>query len=520
MKMNFNEDEVQNLNDDSCETMKAMNIEAETSGIGNIRKEVDLTNDESVDHTLKIEEEEATDEPITSSFNPNEQQGRETDGNANIVKLPIGSEELHELELQNADCDNNDSSTPINFEDLPSLLKNVCASFDDKDKEMMLLATLTVVSSTLPNVFGVYNQEVFYPNLYLYIVGKAGSGKGNIVWAKRLLKAIESTTIQELTGAPQNSLLPILANPDFKGVKIQIPANNTYAGFVRLLQLQNGTGLVFETEGDTLSNALKSEHGNFSDLLRKAYHHEPITQFRKTGDEFVDLRQPKLSVVISSTPNQMNKIISNSENGLFSRFMYYETEADDTFQDVFAQPVLSRGSVIEAEGNELKELYIRLRNEQKVCFSFTAEQMKKFLEFFQLNKSITIHLCHGELEATINRLGLISFRIAMILTVLRNSKSDNIENLICSDIDFELCKQLASKLLVSANKMFQSLPKQNSDELTEKQLYLFRKLPNEFKTIDIKVLGKKHGLAERSVDRFLKSKCFVKIGHGQYRKIE
>jgi hypothetical protein len=476
--------------------------------------------DESIEDSAKQEEvstnESNENAPIIEKENSTISTDVEVSDNATHPDFEIEEDEANE---DSSYCQN-DIVTLVDFEKLPSLFKNVCASFDNKDKEMMLLTTLTVVSSTLPNVYGIYNHERVYPNLFLYLVGKAGSGKGNITWAKRLLKAIENTTIHELTGVSRKSLLPILTNPDYSGMKIQIPANNTYAGFVRLLQLQKGTGLVFETEGDTLYNALKSEHGNFSDLLRKAFHHEPITQFRKAGDEFVNLQEPKLSVVISSTPNQLTKIISNSENGLFSRFMFCETESDDTFLDVFSKREVSRQSAIDAEAQELKALFLKLRNGTDVCFALTPEQQQIFLEFFQYNKSIAINLFHTDLEATIHRLGLILFRIAMILTVFRNSKSDDIENLICTDYDFEVSKQLVERLLESANKMFQSLPKQDADVLTEKKQLIYIELSNEFSTKDIKRLFKKHGLSERTVFRFLDTKCFIKIGHGRYRKSE
>lgn len=39
----------------------------------------------------------------------------------------------------------------------------------------------------------------------------------------------------------------------------------------------HGWGVIFETEADTLTQALKTDYGDYSDGLRKAYHHEPIT---------------------------------------------------------------------------------------------------------------------------------------------------------------------------------------------------------------------------------------------------
>lgn len=37
-----------------------------------------------------------------------------------------------------------------------------------------------------------------------------------------------------------------------------------------MLQANEGIGLIFETEADTLSNSMKQEWGSFSDVLRKA----------------------------------------------------------------------------------------------------------------------------------------------------------------------------------------------------------------------------------------------------------
>ena len=52
-----------------------------------------------------------------------------------------------------------------------------------------------------------------------------------------------------------------------------IPANNSSTGLFLNLNDNQGVGLLFETEGDTLAQTFKSEHGNYSDGFRKAFHH-------------------------------------------------------------------------------------------------------------------------------------------------------------------------------------------------------------------------------------------------------
>ena len=42
---------------------------------------------------------------------------------------------------------------------------------------------------------------------------------------------------------------------------------------------------MMETEGDTLTNTLLSDHGNYSDVLRKSFHNEPVSYLRRTNHE-------------------------------------------------------------------------------------------------------------------------------------------------------------------------------------------------------------------------------------------
>ena len=93
---------------------------------------------------------------------------------------------------------------------------------------------------------------------------------------------------------------------------------------------------MMETEGDTLTNTLASDHGNYSDGLRKSFHNEPVSFLRRTNYEYVEVVNPKLSVLLSGTPGQVKKLIPDAENGLFSRFMYYHLPMKHQWNDVFA----------------------------------------------------------------------------------------------------------------------------------------------------------------------------------------
>lgn len=413
---------------------------------------------------------------------------------------------------------NTEDDQSLNFKSLPLMLQEICSSFDDQHKEMILLSAITVISSVLPNVYGTYANERVYPNLYLYVVGKAGSGKGNMLWARRLLSAIE----QSKTETKKDGLLKQLlgeATPLPIPNRIVIPANNSAAGFVKILNERGGKGLIFETEGDTLANVFKTDFGNYSDMLRKSFHHEPISQYRKGDDELVDITEPKLSVVISSTPNQLKRIIPNAENGLFSRFMYWITEPMEEFINVFASGEQNRSQVFDITAKELAKLYQTLNQSEGIRFLYTQEQHKEFMDFFGKYKSLLTNLFHVDLDGSVNRMGLVVFRISMILTVLRNLNSLKTDTLVCSDNDFHIALKLAEKLLFNANKVIEMLPTQAVDELSGQKLQVFQLLPEEFTTAEAKELGSRYGMSDRTTDRFLKTACFEKTAHGAYKKV-
>ena len=208
------------------------------------------------------------------------------------------------------------------YSHLPPFLDSVMRSaISPSDRDMLLIGAITVLSSTLGKVNGVYDERIVYPNLYLFVSADAGMGKGALTLCRELVAPInaELRAVARLQSAEADSS----KEKDTPMLALIIPANSSASAFIKTLADNNGTGLMFETEGDTLSQTLKSDYGNYSDTLRKAFHHEPVSLCRRKDREFLELDCPKLSVVLAGTPGQVRNLIQDSENGLFSRFMYF-----------------------------------------------------------------------------------------------------------------------------------------------------------------------------------------------------
>lgn len=235
------------------------------------------------------------------------------------------------------------------FQELPDLLQRCCTPFSGAERDVMLISTLAALSSCFPTVSGLYDGQRLRLNLFVLIVGNAASGKSAMRCALDLLSPYDeyiqaqsraALAEHEATRAAQQAPrkgksaapTPPLAPPPFK--MLTYPANQSSAALYESMADNNERGgIIGETELDTLSNALKQDWGGFSDVLRKAFHHERISQKRKGSPPLV-LNAPALSILLSGTPGQVPKLIPNAENGLFSRFLFYKINQEAVWRDV------------------------------------------------------------------------------------------------------------------------------------------------------------------------------------------
>ena len=220
---------------------------------------------------------------------------------------------------------------------LPDFLKKIVSiSNSEADSDILLLGTLTVLSACMPHIKGVYDRRTVYPNLFLFVTARASSGKGRLNLCRHLVEPIHDR-LREINEAEVMEYKHKLAEYNAAGKKkvdmekpeeppmrmLFIPANSSATAVYQVLNDNGGEGLMFETEGDTLANTFGSDYGNYSDGFRKAFHHETISYIRRKDREYVNIKQPKLSTLLTGTPRQILNLISDAENGLFSRFAFY-----------------------------------------------------------------------------------------------------------------------------------------------------------------------------------------------------
>ena len=436
-------------------------------------------------------------------------------------------------------CSKEDKSPKIPeevYENLPPTLKESCDVFSGRERDVYLTCALSVISGGLFNVKGLYAQNIVYPNLYSFIIAPAASGKGSMNYAQSLgdcyEKLLELKNTQLKSNYEQemevynfkkriakkeedirNLIKP--EKPKFKS--FFIPGNISSKRMYKQLEFNDGCGCISETETDTLTNALKQEWGGFSDVLRKAFHHETISLSRSTELEQIKVEEPKFSLSITGTPDQVKSILSSTQNGLASRFMFYSFEAPPKWRTTFTRNI-SNSRKFKFE-QFTQELCNKFSSQGSRLFNLTESQGNKLDNTFRemLDDKYSSYL--GDSGSLVIRLGLITYKIAMVLSAVRRDEPI----MECEDRDFETAMKLTEVYLAHGLNVFEKINnRENMLPLNEERWV--NKLPKEFTSGEAISIAKKLGIKERTAYKKLKDyvemNILIRARMGVYKKLK
>jgi len=431
------------------------------------------------------------------------------------------------------------------YQQMPDILKQGALAFtDERERDVFLTGALAILSGCLPGVKGVYAGNEVFPNLFSFAIAPAASGKGALKFAKMLADEYHSFVLtasreseaqynQEVSEHKQKlhskkksdaAFEEVPVKPSFKVV--YIPANTSYAKILWHLEQNEGTGIICETEADTLGNVFKQEWGSYSDMLRKSFHHERLSSSRKGNNEFTEVNAPSLSIALSGTPNQVTGLISSSEDGLFSRFMFYAFKVEQKWKDV--SPNAHSVNLTEHFKNLSQTVFkmVLFLQREETIVALTAPQWQQLNQSCEAWLNEVTMFTAEEAASIVKRLGLILFRMAMLFTALRKFENGEAAiQVICTDEDFSTALRLAQIYLHHSILMFNNLPKQSEAtqfKTGDSKRKFFDTLPSEFTRQQAVETGKQFQLSARTVDDILHNatgKALEKLKAGHYRKI-
>lgn len=432
------------------------------------------------------------------------------------------------------------------FRTLPGLLQKITALMHTpQERSLILIGSIATLSSALLPMKTIYFGKTIYPNMYLFVPGPAGAGKGKLDFCFRLVKPIHKEKLERWNIAKDEYKKEYarykrqrkgenIDPPEKPPIQLlRVPANSSATSFAQAMA-ENGNLLLFETEGDTVVNTFNSDFGNYSDSFRKAFAHESFGYLRRGDDgEEREIESPRLSTVLSGTPEQVKSLIRDAENGLLSRFMFFcinsTSEWLDGFESYGEDTPLEE--TFDSIGAEFTAFTKRLESIQQIRFSLSLPQIGKFNDFFASEKERMQDFNGDRYSASSHRLAWCFLRIAMVLTALRMMDSGSItETVECSDIDFATTQAIIRVISRHNDYIFNVLDKERPESIAVADSYssatrksILAALPGYFTTTDMKEISQKIGKSlrtvRRQIARAIEAGEIQQVKHGEYKKL-
>ena len=379
----------------------------------------------------------------------------------------------------------------------PELLERIISfGKNPEQRDILLLGAFTVLGASLSHIVRCqYGRKWQAPCMQTFIVAPSASGKSALTWVRLLIEPIhdkirsevkeamktyrrEKAAYDSLGKERKNQEAPVLP----PNRMFLISGNNTGTGILQNIMDSNGTGIICESEADTVSTAIGTEYGNWSDTLRKAFDHDRLSYNRRTDHEYREVKKTYLSVLLSGTPSQVKPLIPTAENGLFSRQVFYYMPAIHHWQNQFDRNDSDLEDTFKALGMEWKDKLKTIVMNGIFTLHLTDGQKDEFNRLFS-RLFIRSGLANGnEMSSSVARLAINICRIMEVVAMLRameqgeitaspyvspdpHTATDNLKdhivsrwNLLIASDDFHAVLSLAESLYRHTTHILSFLP--------------------------------------------------------------
>jgi len=398
----------------------------------------------------------------------------------------------------------------LNMQQLPESLQQMLSlASTPEEQDIILMATLSAASACLPNLYFRYGPtgKKYYANLQCFILAAAASGKGIANQALEMVRVIDEQ-------------YPML-----------IAGDSTLAAFYKALEEQNGCGYLHESEGSVITDIWKGGTANYNTTLRKAAEHEPISRNRVKGAS--EIKNPRVSMLLTGTFGQYRALVPSVENGYFSRLLTVVIRGTNGFDKRYVNSKGVQSAIPQQVGHLLLRTYEALQNGDEREWSLTDAQKERLGNHLETEYGTLISLLGDNFHSAVIRMAVQIERMAMILTAMRynvpeyNSGSMD-ETLLCSDADYEAAEMIGNKMLLHMAAAYRMIDGDAQDVVPEikpldQRKVLFEQLKGTFERKELIKEAKAQGISERTAerwnDKWLEQGQVIKLEHGRYKKV-
>ena len=398
----------------------------------------------------------------------------------------------------------------LDMQKLPeSVQQMISLASTEEEKDIILMATLAAASACVPNLHFKYGPtgKKYYANLQCFILAAAASGKGIANQALEMVRVI-------------NEQYPML-----------IAGDSTLAAWYKALEEQGGVGYMHESEGSVITDIWKSGAANYNTALRKAAEHEAISRNRVKGAS--EIKNPRLSMLLTGTFGQYKALVPSVENGYFSRLLTVVIRGTNGFDKRYVSSKGGQSAIPKIVGQRLLRTYETLMNAGEREWSLTDAQKERLGEHLETEYETLIGLLGDNFHSAVIRMAVQIERIAMILTAMRGEVSEYYSDetdalLYCSDEDYETAEMIGNKLLMHMATAYRMIDGDAQEVVPEikpidQRKVVFEQLGSEYDHKALAEEAKRQGVSQRTIERWnlswIENGLVQKINYAQYKKV-
>ena len=277
----------------------------------------------------------------------------------------------------------------LNSTKLPAPLQEMLSlAATPEEQDILLMATLAAASACVPNLFFRYGPtgKKYYANLQCFILAAAASGKGIANQALEMIRIID------------------------KQYPMLIAGDSTLPAWYKAMEAQNGCGYMHESEGSVITDIWRTSAANYNTALRKAAEHEPISRNRCKGAS--EIRNPRLSMLLTGTFNQYRALVPSVENGYFSRLLTVVIHGSHPFDKRYVAASGSQSAVPQTVGRQVLKIYEQLASGEEKEWSLTEKQKERLGSHMETEYATLIDLLGENFHSAAIRIAVHEAKMA------------------------------------------------------------------------------------------------------------
>ena len=389
----------------------------------------------------------------------------------------------------------------IIHDNLPHILKQPAKLWDGKGraKDIFILSAIVAIGATMRNAY-FHTGQKNHPNLNLIIAAPPLSYKS----AMGDVMAYTTQVHRQYKDAWRQAEAEYQESVALGGAREARPFQHYFYSSGRntiatLIQQLNScpVNLMLETEASAIYKAFATEHGDYRSVLLKAFGHERVSAQAKSqdGGKLFEVEVPRLSVLTSTTPDQVAKILGDGKDGLASRFLVYFAEDNVPFENLFLQQheADDKETRYEATTKWSGEI-LKLANWPDTHVRFTNRQSDEIVGLANdFDKQLSV-LASGNghlMRASAGRAIQVIARCCTVIACLSQLQRGHHQNVIyCDDTSFGVVMSLFSDVLIHHTARLYSSCLETSEALApvsdgERMMQLFNELPDVFTPVQM-----------------------------------